>query len=908
MAWRPGRGLVVTGAVLLVGVILARAAVGLYTEVLWYRGLGYAGLYWARLGIALVVQLVAGVLAGLVVLANLWLVARQVGSVHVRRRYGNLEIAEKIPSRYVAGGVLVTAALAGWWLSSLQFGGTASLSVYAWLRSVAWGTTEPVFGRDLSFFVFSYPAYRRLADFLLLALVWSAVLVGAGYVLVGAIRLRGNRLDLDPGARQHAVGLLVALLVLLALRFWLGRYELLLEGEGIGGSLGYTDVRARLPAQAVLAGLCLFTAGAVVAGAWRRSWLGPAVAGGILLAGMLVLGYLVPSAVQKFQVEPNELAREAPFIRWNIEFTRLAYGLGDLERRAFPYARVPPPTWDEAEPVLGAAPLWDREPLRVAFNQRQSLIGYYRFQDVDFDRYGPPGRQEQVGIAVREFYPAGLQEASRTWQSLRLNPRYVRGMGAVAARVASAGGEPDFLLYDLAGDSVSLAPTAPQGLALTQPSVFVGEETRDYVLLVPGREGALTGQPGRDHPEGVELSSFWRVLAYAWRFGDKNLLFSGEITDDSRILFRRSVDERLRALAPFLLWGPDPVPVVHRGRIVWLADGYSASGSFPLAQPYSPPGVPWSVRYLRHSVKAVVDAVTGDVDFYALENPDPVLETYRRVFPGLIRPLSELPQELAAHLRYPILFLEAQARILETYHLETPEAFYAGQDVWQIPREAPTEGSDQPFRADYALLPLPGATGREFLILVPFVARERQNMTAVLIGRNDPPHFGELILLELPRDQLVPGPTQVRAQIEQDPVISAQLTLWSQRGSSVDFGHMLIVPTDSAFLYIQPIFLSAADQSIPELQQVVVSDGRRVAMAPRLAVAIDALAAGEARPEPGRQVEESLPVVPQGAWSVDALDLLLEAEARARAGDWAAFGERLAELRRLLERAARETP
>lgn len=925
MAWRPGRGLLIGGFVVLAGLILARATVGIYTEALWYTELGYGGLFWRRMWIGLLVQTVAGALAAALVLANLWVVARHVGSVHVRRRYGNLEIAEQVPVRYVAMGMVATALLAGWWLSELEFGGTAAIPVFAALRSVPWELGDPLFGLDVGFYVFTYPVLRQALDYLLVVLVWSLVLVTAGYVLVGAIRLEGNRPELEDRARVHLAAVAAGLLVLLAGRFWLSRYQLLLDGEGIGGALGYTDVHARLPALAVLAGLSLVTAAAVVHGAWRRAWLPPAAAGGALVAGVILLGAVLPSTVQKFQVEPNELSRERPYIAWNLEFTRRAYGLDALDRTPFTYREPRIDGWADVAPAVARLPLWDRGPLREALQQRQSFRAYYRFLDVDFDRYGPPGDQHQVGIAVRELMPSEVPQGSQTWQSLKLNPQYVRGLGAVATRVASAGGTPDYWLYDLPLDtlpadaspadsaragSVRMDPAAPASLALTRPSIFFGEGTTEYVILVPGREDAFMGEVGEDFPGGVPLSSFWRVLAFAWRFGDKNLLFSGEVSRDARILYRREVSERVEALAPFILWEDDPYPVIHRGRVVWMVEGYTASASFPLAATYRPSGT-WAVRYLRNAVKATVDAVSGEVALYAVGSGDPILQTYASVFPGLIRPLDELPEDLRAHLRYPAFFLQAQAELLERYHLTSPDAFYAGEDFWQLPREVRGEAAEQPYVPDYALMPLPGAAEPEFLLSVPLIARDRQNMTAFLLARNDPPHYGELRLVELPRDQLIPGPSQVRALMQQDPEVSRELTLWSQRGSTVEFGHTLVVPVEAGFLYVQPLFLSAEarGQRIPELARVVVSDGRRVGMGSTLRGAIEALTRQEegegTRAAPAREAG-ALPGLREGAWTSEALDLLLQADERLRAGDFAGFGARWAELRRLLERAASE--
>jgi uncharacterized protein len=906
----PGRLLLLIAAGLLLFLVSGRALAGFYTDALWFGSLGHGSVFWTRLGIGAGVRLVAGLVGAGIVLLNLWIVARQLGPVRLRRRYGNLEIAEQVPRSYVILGIVVASVLAGWWLSGLEFGGGAALGVAAWLRSVPWGMNDPLFGRDLSFFVFALPAYFRFVDFLLLTLIWSLALLVLGYVLTGAVRWRETRIDIDDGAQFHFVVVLASIVLLLAVRYWLGRYGLVLEGTGYNGAVGYTDVHARLPAQRGMALLSVAAAFALLYGGWRRSWVPPVVAVGTLIVAALLVGHLYPQVVQRFRVEPNELAREAPYIEWNLEFTRHAYGLDAIDSHAFPYRRAGLPAWSELGPALSRLPLWDPEPLRTSFNQIQSLLGYYHFPSVDFDRYGPPGGARQTAIGIRELNIQGLAEEARTWQTLRLNPRYIRGFGAVVTPAAQATGEgiPMLWVRDMPVES---DPTAPAELTLTEPSVYFGETMGGYIILVPARDTVFLGRPGEDFPAGIRMNSFPRVLALAWRFGEKNLLFSGDVTGDSYFVFRRNLGERLREIAPFLLWDSDPLPVVHNGRIVWLIDGYTASPTFPMSRALQVPEI-GRVRYLRGSVKATIDAVTGLVTIYALDNPDPVLETYRRVFPELIRPLAELPAGLERHLRYPSLLLRAQALLLGEYHLERPEAFYAKQDVWDLAQESGA-GAGIGSRPLYALLRLPGEDAVEFVAMLPFIARQRLNMTALLVARNDPPHYGRLALYELPRDQQVPGPSQVEAIMEQDPVISQQLSLWRAAGSNVDLGRLRVVPVENTFLYVQPLFLSAQGNPIPSLRRVIASDGQNVRMASSLAAAVEELR----RPDGGAVGEEAEPEMPEefpepgqpdGGWRARALELMEEADRRLRAGDWAGFGARWAELQELLRSAGRELP
>lgn len=902
MPRRVGRIAIIGVIAVLVLLVLGRVAIGFYTDILWYDGVGYLSTFWTRFTLGLTVRSVAAAVAAGLVFLNLWWVARHLGPVRVRRRYGNIEIAEQVPRRYVLGIAVVVAVLGGWWLAELHFNDAAVLTVASWLEQVPWGLTDPLFGRDVAFYVFSLPIATSALEYLILIAVWTVALVGLGHVLVGGIEWDENRVSISPPASKHLAVLVAAMIVLLGVRFWLGRYLLVVDGNGVGGALGFTDVRARMPVAWALAGLSLAAAGALVYGAWRRSLLPPVVALGGLLAAALILGQAYPGLVQKFQVEPNELSREAPYIAWNLEFTRRAYGLDAMQRRPFPYRQGTRPDADGLGAQLAHLPLWDMAPLERAFNEVQTLYPYYWFPDVDYDRYGPPGAEQQVALGIREFQPEGLEEGNRTWQSLRLNPSYIRGMGAVATPTHPAEGSdrtPRLWIRNV--NPVVTDPEAPDGLELERPSVFFGETMDEYVIVVPGRDNQLTGEPGVAFPRGIPLSSFTRVLAFAWRFGDETLLFSGEVTRESRIVFRRAIRERVEELVPFIMWDTDPMPVIVDGRVVWVMDGYTSSSSFPLSR-----AVPLgrsAVRYFRPSVKATVDGITGAVRFYAVAD-DPLLQTYRRVFEDLVLPLDSMPADLRRHMIYPELALQVQTEVLMEYHLQRAETFYAGQDVWQRPQESAPNGGVREAGPVYGLLPLPLDGRIEFLGTMPFIARARQNMTALLVVRNDGTDYGELILYEFPRDQQIPGPGQVQAVIEQDPVISSELSLLRQRGSGVNIGRVRIVPLDSSVLYVQPLFLSAEENPIPELWRVVVSDGRNVGMAQTLRGAMATLEL------PMDEVETDRPVQRVRAvdWPRQALELLETAERRLRDGDWAGYGRALDELRQLLERADGAAP
>ncbi|HEV2131775.1 MAG TPA: UPF0182 family protein, partial [Longimicrobiaceae bacterium] len=539
-----------------------------------------------------------------------------------------------------------------------------------------------------------------------------------------------------------------------------------------------------------------------------------------------------------------------------------------------------------------------------------------------YDRYGPQGAAQQVAISVRELEVARLAETAQTWQNLHLH--YVRGEGAVVSPVSqmTTGGEPFYYLSEVFPPRIS--PDAPPELALTEPGVYFGERTRGYVILTPGATPRVTdadAPPPAEaaHPIGVPLNTLWTKLAYAWAFQSKNLLLSPEVTPGSRIVYTRLVQQRAAALAPFLHFpqlGRGAVqPVVSDGRIIWILDGYTSSIHFPLA-PVERLG-DRAARYLRNSVKVTVDGLTGEVQMYAVDEQDPILRTYSAIFPGLFRPVAEMPPALQRHLRFPAELLTLQARVLREYHVGDARTFYQKADVWDIPTETYRDAREA-VTPTYAMLPLPGTDAeREFLLQMPFVAAGRQNMTGLLVTRNDPPHYGEQVLYELPRDELISGPQQIESMIDQDPAISEQLSLWKRGGSDVIRGQMVVVAVDSTLLYVEPLFLEAQASAIPQLERVILASGRRVVMRATPETALAALLRDEPR-ETTTQVARApaaAPVpstAPRADPSLDRARQLVErAEAQLRAGDWAGFGESWSELREALNgtsRGARRQP
>ncbi|MCJ7630471.1 MAG: UPF0182 family protein [Longimicrobiales bacterium] len=906
-ARKGGRSLLILAIVLAMVFLIGRSVAGFFTEILWYRSVGYSSVFWTRTLVELGMRIAAGVLTAAVAFGSFRVVGRTLSGVQIRRQFGNLEIAERIPKGAITWGTVLVSLLLGLWLAA-AFPQSAGLRLLLLFRAPEWGLAVPWLGRDVSFFVFALPV---LGGGMILGLSLVFLLMSfsaAGYAATGSLSVRSGRMKMGPLPRKHLAVLGAIFLLFLAGRFWLAPYLLMLDGNsGVQGIFGFADANARVRGYQALALLTLAAAGVMGWSGFRKR-LTPLIASGIsVVLGGLILIQLYPELVQRFQVEPNELNRETPYIEANLEFTRTGFGLGALQRAEFDYDPEAYPDWGLAAQQFAGLPIWTPGALLTTFHTLDARFPYYDFETVAVDRYPSRNGIIPVAVAVREIDPGGIGDPN--WQNLHLRTLYQAGMGAVASAVnnRTPEGRPHMFIAGIppvsSGDPdgpVALGSSGPEALNLGEASVYFGSRVQNYAIVNPDSILALGGELS-DLPRGIRLNGLVRKLALAWRFGDANLLFASEISPESQFVFRRSVVERASAIAPFLRFLGDPYPVVHQGRIVWILEGFTSTRSFPLstAQDLSGTG---PVTYLRNSVKVTVDAVTGDIRFFRMDQEDPLLEAWSRVFPGLLQPFADMPLELQAHIRYSRELLDVQARVLLQYHQDTAPLFHGQQDVWGLPQELAEGTRPVPFVPEYGLYRLPGEEDPEFLLSSVFVPAGRQNLTALLVARCDPDRFGELLLFDIAVEEQVPGPRQVEALVEQDPIISQQFSLWRQGGSQVWTGHLHIIPVGQTLLYLEPIFLAAEADAIPELRRFVVSDGRRVAMEPTLegAIASLALAGGEEAPvlspvgDPGEGPSSTT------LWPQEALDLLDQAEEHLRSGDWTGFGEALEELRALL--------
>ncbi len=688
--------------------------------------------------------------------------------------------------------------------------------------------------------------------------------------------------------RWHLLANAILFLLAWTSGYVLDRYGLLTDFSGAVFGAGYTDVTVTRWA------LWAAAASTVAFAVWFCVLLLRGRAGSIAIllggfaGGMIALLGFLPFSVQQFVVEPNELELETPYLQRNIAFTRAAFGLESIEERPYSAdATLDAATIDAHRDTVDNIRLWDWRPLSQTFRQLQQIRTYYTFLDVDVDRYrfGDDYRQEL--LSARELSPE-LPGKGETWVNRRL--QYTHGFGIVMSPAAekTPDGRPVLLVKDL-------PPQTPPGLPLDQAAIYYGEEDSGYRIVNTGvREfdypsGDQNVYTRYDGHGGVPLSSFWRRLLYAWLQFDVGILISDYITPESRIQLWRAVQQRIGKIAPFLELDPDPYIVVNDGRLFWVQDAYTVASGYPYAEPAD------GVSYIRNSVKVVVDAFNGDVTFYVVDPADPIIRLYRAAFPALFRDLETMPAGLPAHLRYPQRLFELQVTQYAKYHMTVPQVFYNDEDLWTAPREK-YGGEVIPMVPYYVLLHLPGEERLEFLLMTPMTPAKRDNMIAWIAARSDAPHYGDLFVFKLPKDRLILGPLQVEAMIDQDTAISRQLSLWDQRGSRVIRGNLLVIPIDDALLYVEPVYLRAEENDIPQLKRIIVSDGAALAMEPSLEQALQDVFGGAVRETTAPATAQALPGIDLDQARGD----LDEAERALGRGDWQAFGRAMQALRQRL--------
>jgi hypothetical protein len=914
----------IAGGAVLLALIVVGSVVDTIVDVLWFDELGYEDVYWTAFRARLVVRFVAGAVIFLFFFVNLRLAASSFGSI--RRRISNIEIHEEIPGKWLTLTALAAAAFLAFLFSTAVSGHW--LDVLVWTKRQPFDLVEPLFSKNVGFYVFTLPLLRLAQNLAFLLLIAALVILGVLYVTSGGLEISENRIRFRAGPLRHVVANLALLFLVLAWGYRLDLYELLFSSRGIVYGASYTDAHAQVLGYRVLVALSLAGFGVTVYDVVRGRYGLTLTAFGALIIGAIVFKGLYPGAVQQFEVEPNEINKEAPYIARNIAYTRRAFDLTAIEERPFDVAGSPSPeVLGEADRTLSNIRLWDWRLLLDSYSQLQEIRLYYEFEDADVDRYDLGQGPRQVMLSAREMAVEELPPQSQTWQNQHLI--FTHGYGLVMSPVNEVTNEglPKFFLSDI-------PPTAQDTLAatlrVTRPEIYFGERTFNYALVATqeqefdypqGDQNIYTSYAGNG---GLRIESWWRKALFGWYLGSLKFLLTDAIDADSRLLLNRQIHERIRRLAPFLEYDRDAYLVLLDGRMLWVQDAYTVSDRYPYSETVSAFGDMVRLNYIRNSVKVVVDAYHGSVAFYVWDPEDPILAAYRAVFPTLFLPAESMPDGLRAHMRYPEDLFTIQAEVLRSYHMEDAKVFYNREDLWNIPNEI-YQGQPQTMLPYYVLVQLPDDEEVTFQLVLPFTPNRRDNMISLLAAKSDPGNYGKRVIYEFPKDRLIYGPMQIEARIDQDPVISEQITLWSQKGSSVIRGNLLVIPMGNTVLYVEPLFLQAQQSQLPELTRVIATYGTHIAMEPTLEAALLQLvrrsagstAALEVAQEIGLAEPGALPPVepPAGEEPSSPSPAALAAEAKGaydravaaqRAGDWAAYGEALDELGQILEELAAE--
>jgi len=904
-------GIAITAGVVIAGLIVIGRVTGLLIDWLWFSSVGYGDVFWTILVTRAVLFGAVFAISSYALWMSGWLAHRHARRLGAPGADAGLppgvpevlselvvEVTQHLRWRTAIAGAAVVLGL----LITMTVDATDWDIALRFLRQVPYGKADPIFGKDIGFYLFSLPAYVALRNWLQLLLVGCAGIATVVYGLRGDIAIMLPPRRLSPAAARHGSILLGLFFLLQAWSYWLDRFLLLYGDNGVVVGAGYTDVHVQLPVLWLLAGLA--TAAAIATWANMR-WLDyrvPAVSTLTIFGGAFVLTLIYAALFQRFYVKPNELQFETPYLRNNIALTREAYGLTKIAVKPFPAEQNLNLAAIEANrATVDNIRLWDQQPLRDTYAQLQEIRTYYQFLSTDIDRYWLSAGYQQVMLSARELEPSLLPANAQTWVNLHV--LFTHGNGVVMSPVTEKSPEGLPTLY-----LQNIPPAATGGPNIQQPRLYFGEGAKDYVIVngstpefdyPKAAENVYTTYKGRD---GIAIGSLALQALFAWQFNDPNILVSEYVAPESRILLHRNIQDRVRTIAPFLALDHDPYIVVSDGRLFWIQDAYTTSRWFP----YSPPGSGDGDNYLRNAVKVVIDAYNGTADFYVSDPADPLVQTYQHIFPGLFKPLDTMPETLRQHIRYPEDLFLVQAQVYRAYHMEAPEVFYNREDLWQFPSKLADIDSAKapatPMMPYYMIARLPAEPRAEFVLMLPMVPSRRENMIAWLAARCDGPEYGKLVVYTFPKDKLVYGPFQIEARIQQNTEISQQISLWNQMGSRVIRGHLQVVPIEGSMLYISPLYLRAESGQLPELKRVIAAYGDRVVMEETLGGALAAL------------FKETAPAgLPSGggAEAVDkrARDALFHynrAIERLKAGDWSGFGAELDALRPLLEALGKE--
>ena len=762
------------------------------------------------------------------------------------------------------------------------------------------GIADPAFGRDVSYYTFVLPFYLFLKSWSMGTIILSIVAVGFIYLLSGNVKFEQNKFSISDQAKKHILTLVMLIAIIIAWSYWLKGYQLLFSKRGLIFGASFTDLKVVRYSYYFMIAVSLFTALLTFSGARKRQFKQPLIGYGILIGAAILFTGIIPGVSQQISVKPNELVKELPYIKHNINFTRKGFNLDIIERESFPVAEsLSLADFSPEGGVKKHIRLWDHRPLKSTFSQIQEFRLYYDFYDVDVDRYTFGDDYRQVMLSAREINYDQISQEAKTWVNEKL--QFTHGYGAVMSPVNEIGEEglPNLIVKDI-------PPKVTVPLEFNRPEIYYGELTETYAIVntklaefdyPAGDSNVTTRYEGLG---GLPIKNSFRRLLLAIQLRSIEIIFTRYLNADSRIMLYRSIQERVPKIAPFLRYDPDPYLVIHDGRLFWIYDAYTMTDQFPYSTPHRD-----GYNYIRNAVKVTVDAYNGDVTYYVINRKDPVIQTYMKIFPEMFRDFSDMPQGLKHHIRYPMYIFSIQAELYSTYHMTDPQVFYNKEDKWTIPQEIYGETETQmiPY---YTIIKFPDATGKEeFVLILPFTPVNKNNMLAWIAARCDLEDYGRIIEYKFPKEKLIYGPLQIESRIDQNSEISQLFTLWGQKGSSVIRGNLLVIPVKDSLIYVEPVYLRAEQSELPELKRVIVGYQDNIEIGLTLEEALVKLFSGVIPVSPQEDEEGVVAPAPVElsirALILNAQNIYDDAQKKLREGDFAGYGDSIESLEKIFE-------
>lgn len=892
------------------------------TDYQWFRELGYTNTFLTKLRTQLKIGIPVFIIVMLVVYFYL---------ISIRKKYykeAGIDGREK-SDKWINRIFGISSIIIAYYISSV-FVKNLWFNLLQFINRANFNVKDPIFNNDLSFYVFILPLLKEIVELALMVIVILIVLTFAVYITLFIFRkppendyydnqtvfdrfrrpLYGVGRLINRSAIKSAsfqLGILGALiLVIFGIAYVFNSYELLYSKRGVVFGAGFTDVNITLWYYRIMA-VAFFVFAFLLIYLIKRKSFKKIILGLFAIAAISIIGSVGSGVVQRFIVEPDEISKEQEYIKYNIEYTQMAYGLEDVEEVEFPVNQdLTKEDIVNNEDIINNIRINDYRPISKTYNQLQSIRLYYSFNDVDIDRYNINGNYTQIFLAARELDQQNLQ--SKTWINKHL--KYTHGYGLVLSPVnaVTSSGQPDLLIKNI-------PPVTNSNLKIERPEIYFGESTNDYIIINTDElefdypEGSDNKHTMYEGNAGVKLKGINRLL-YAIKERDYKILISNNINSDSRIIMYRNIKERVKKIAPFIKYDDDPYIVLSEdGKLYWIIDGYTVTDKYPYSKPYSEES---SVNYIRNSVKVVIDAYNGTTKFYVFDGEDPIIQTYMNIFPELFLDSKEMPEGLKSHVRYPITLFNIQAEVYRTYHVDNPIVFYNEEDLWDIAKEKYMSEELQ-VEPTYAMFKLPHEEDIEFLLTIPYTPKTKSNMTSFFVARNDGEDYGKLFIYKFPKGKTVDGPNMVESRIDTNTSISEELTLWSQQGSRVLRGNMMIVPVEDSLLYVEPIYLESDNvNSLPEMKRVIVYYSGEIVMEPTLEEALNMIfGISEAKESvEDEKIEETHTDTnqPENTENQElqqliktANELFNKAKEASQNGNWADYGKYIDELEKVLK-------